>query len=49
LPLDVRKDFATVTNLIAQRRFAEADALVTGKWLGRGWKTATMPTACSRN
>ena len=37
LPLDVRKDFATVTNLIAQRRFAEADALVTGKWLGRTW------------
>ena len=34
LPLDVRKDFATVTNLIAQRRFAEADALVTEKWLG---------------
>jgi alpha-L-fucosidase 2 len=37
LPLDVRKDFATVTNLIAERRFAEADALVTQKWLGRCW------------
>jgi alpha-L-fucosidase 2 len=37
LPLDVRKDFATVTNLIAQRRFVEADALVTQKWLGRCW------------
>ena len=37
LPLDVRKDFSTVTNLIAQRRFAEADKLVTEKWLGRAW------------
>lgn len=37
LPLDVRTDFTAVTNLIAQRRFAEADALVTRKWLGRSW------------
>ena len=37
LPLDVRPDFSTVTNLIAQRQFAEADALVTRKWLGRSW------------
>jgi alpha-L-fucosidase 2 len=31
LPLAVRKDFTTVTDLIAQRRFAKADALVTQK------------------
>jgi alpha-L-fucosidase 2 len=37
LPLDLRKDFATVTNLIAHRQFAEADKLVTEKWLGRSW------------
>ena len=37
LPLDVRKDFSAVTNLIAQRRFAEADRRVTEKWLGRSW------------
>ena len=37
LPLDVRQDFSTITNLIAERRFAEADALVTRKWLGRCW------------
>ncbi len=37
LPLDVRKDFATVTNLIAQRRFAEADDYVTKHWLGAAW------------
>ena len=32
--LSVTNDFATVTNLIAQRKFAEADRLVTEKWLG---------------
>ncbi|MBI3192430.1 MAG: glycoside hydrolase family 95 protein, partial [Pedosphaera parvula] len=32
--LSITNDFATVTNLIAQRRFAEADRLVTEKWLG---------------
>ncbi len=37
LPLDVRKDFATITNLIATRQFAEADRLVTEKWLGGAW------------
>jgi len=37
LPLDVRKDFVTVTNLIAQRRFAEADNYVTKHWLGAAW------------
>ena len=37
LPLDVGKDFSAVTDLIAHRRFAEADKLVTGKWLGASW------------
>jgi alpha-L-fucosidase 2 len=37
LPLDVRKDFAAVRELIASRKFAEADVLVTRKWLGRSW------------
>ncbi|MEI7730310.1 MAG: glycoside hydrolase N-terminal domain-containing protein [Verrucomicrobiota bacterium] len=37
LPLDVHKDFSTITNLIARREFAEADKLVTEKWLGRSW------------
>jgi alpha-L-fucosidase 2 len=37
LPLDVRKDFATITNLIATRQFAEADRMVTEKWLGGAW------------
>ena len=37
VPLDIRKDFSTVTGLIAQRHFAEADKLVTEKWLGRSW------------
>jgi alpha-L-fucosidase 2 len=37
LPLDVRKDYAAITDLIARRRFAEADRLVTEKWLGRSW------------
>jgi alpha-L-fucosidase 2 len=37
LPLDIRKEYSTVTNLIAQRHFAEADKLVTEKWLGRAW------------
>lgn len=37
LPLDFRKDFATVTNLIAQRQFAEADEYVTKHWLGAAW------------
>ena len=37
LPLDVGREFSTVTNLIARRQFAEADTLVTEKWLGRSW------------
>jgi alpha-L-fucosidase 2 len=37
LPLDVRKDFAQITGLIAQRQFKEADQLVSEKWLGRAW------------
>ena len=37
LPLDARKDFATITNQIVRRQFAEADALVTEKWLGGSW------------
>ncbi|MCX7007312.1 MAG: glycoside hydrolase family 95 protein [Kiritimatiellaeota bacterium] len=37
LPLDVRKDFAEITNCIAQRNFAEADRLVTERWLGGAW------------
>ncbi len=37
LPLDVRKDFATITNLIATRQFDEADKMVTEKWLGGSW------------
>jgi alpha-L-fucosidase 2 len=35
LPLRIQDDFTTITNLIAQRQFAEADALVAKKWLGR--------------
>ena len=37
LPLDVRRDFGEITNLIARRAFAEADRRVTEKWLGRAW------------
>jgi alpha-L-fucosidase 2 len=37
LPLDVGREFSTVTDLIAHRRFAEADKLVTQKWLGGSW------------
>jgi alpha-L-fucosidase 2 len=37
LPVDVRKDFAEITNLIARREFAEADRLVTERWLGGAW------------
>ena len=37
LPLDVRKDFAAITTCIAQRQFAEADRLVTERWLGGAW------------
>ena len=37
LPLDVRKNFAAITNCIAQRNFAEADRLVTEQWLGGAW------------
>jgi alpha-L-fucosidase 2 len=37
LPLDVTKTFGHVTNLIAQQKFAEADAFVTSNWLGRAW------------
>ena len=37
LPLDVRKDFAEITNCIALRQFAEADRLVTERWLGGAW------------
>ena len=37
LPLDVRKDLPRVTDLIARRQFAEADRLVTQKWLGASW------------
>ena len=32
--LKIADDFATITNLIAQRRYAEVDKLVTEKWLG---------------
>jgi alpha-L-fucosidase 2 len=32
--IKVAADFAQVTNLIAQRQYAEADRLVTEKWLG---------------
>ena len=32
--LKIADDFATITNLIAQRRFSEVDKLVTEKWLG---------------
>ncbi len=37
LPLDVRPDFAAVRELLAARKFAEADALIGRKWLGRSW------------
>lgn len=37
LPLDVRQDFATVTDLIAARKFAEADDYITRHWLGKSW------------
>jgi alpha-L-fucosidase 2 len=37
LPLDVRKEFSRITDLIAQRQFAQADKLVTQKWLGGSW------------
>jgi alpha-L-fucosidase 2 len=37
IPLNVNKDFAQVTNLIAQGKYDEADDLVTRKWLGRVW------------
>lgn len=37
LPLDVRKDFAIVTSLIADRKFAEVDEYVTKHWLGGAW------------
>ena len=33
--LHIPDQFATVTNLIARRQFAEAERLVTQKWLGR--------------
>jgi alpha-L-fucosidase 2 len=35
--LDIRPHYAQVTNMIAQRRFAEADQFITEKWLGRAW------------
>lgn len=37
LPLDIRKDFAAITALIAQRRFADADRMVTTRYLGGSW------------
>ena len=37
LPLDVRKDFSLVTDMIARRQFAEADRYVTSNWGGRTW------------
>jgi len=37
LPLDVHKDWAEITGLIAKRQYAEADRLVTERWLGRAW------------
>ena len=37
LPLNIGNDFATIADLVAQRRFAEADKLVTEKWLGGSW------------
>jgi len=37
IPLDLRKDFDRVTALIRDRKFKEADEMVTAKWLGRAW------------
>ena len=37
LPLDVRKGFPTVTNLIARHEFAEAGDYITRHWLGGSW------------
>jgi alpha-L-fucosidase 2 len=37
LPLDVRKGFSEVTNLIAHHQFAEADNFMTKNWLGASW------------
>jgi alpha-L-fucosidase 2 len=37
LPLNVRPQFTTVTNLLGRRQFAEADELITRTWLGRSW------------
>ena len=37
LPLDVRKGFSEVTNLLAHRQFAEADKFMTKNWLGASW------------
>ena len=37
IPLDVRKNWDEVTGLIKDRKYAEADRLVTEKWLGRAW------------
>ncbi len=34
VPLKIERDFAAITNLIAQRQFTEADRMVTEKWLG---------------
>ena len=37
LKLDVRKDFDTVTGMIARREFAEAGEHITRHWLGASW------------
>ena len=37
ISIDVRKDWAEITGLIKDRKYAEADRLVTEKWLGRSW------------
>jgi alpha-L-fucosidase 2 len=37
LPLDISKEFPTVTGLLAHREFAETDKLITKNWLGSAW------------
>jgi alpha-L-fucosidase 2 len=37
LPLNVRPDYDEVVRLLAERRYAEADRLVSKKWLGATW------------
>ncbi len=37
LPLDIRKQFSTVLDLIGHRDFAAADKVITKNWLGAAW------------